>query len=113
MSLAKKGDIIHINYEYLEDAIICCRVENNDPDDEKIFLALYYNKEKHTCEKHEVLRYNDRRLRNFKVINTYNKKPKEESGICGILQDRLDVAILDENYEEAEKLKQAIEILKK
>lgn len=111
VALAKRGDIVHINYSHIED-VIKCHVENNDPEDKKIFLALNYNKEKHSCLSKEVIRYDDARLRNFKVLNLYQPVKTETKQVEDLLANELEVAISEERYERAEKLKKAIEILK-
>ncbi len=108
---AKIGDIIYITHSYVEGSVKCL-VENNDPKEQKIFLAIDYNKEKNSCQTKEIIHYGDPRLRHFKAMNIKMESILTKQTIEDKLEEELKSALQEEKYEVAAKIKKAIEILK-
>lgn len=109
---AKTGDLVNINGPIVTSDIVYCRVENNSPEEKKIFIALNYKKETHSCMEKKVFHYSDHCLRNYNTLNTQREKNNTPSA-KEFLEDKITQAIIEENYEEADKLKKAIDILTK
>lgn len=110
IALAKSGDIVFIEEKYT-NKVTKCMVNSNCPEEGKIFLAVDYNKEKHTCWEHKVFLYDDPELSNFKAMNLSGSVRSSQSDIIGLLRLNLKQAVDKEEYEQAEKYRKAIEIL--
>jgi hypothetical protein len=111
LKIVKPGDVIHINDKRSEE-VIKCYVENNDPDTQKIFLAVYYDKKEQVCKFKKVFPYSSICLRHFDVMNVSKAPEDKEIDTVEFLDGKLRLAISDEDYLLAAKLRNAIECLK-
>ncbi len=119
------GEDIRIEWNRIKGGIGFVKCISNDPETEKIFLQVKWNNYKETnTEEFEyfILDYNSIELKNFHLLNEHSprlqvkekddKKDDEDSNIVA-LQAKLNLALSEERFEDAEYYQKKIDKLVK
>jgi len=118
------GEYIQIEWSRAEGGLCSMKCVNNDPKTKTILLEIRWSNYKDArCLEYQkiVLDYDDDKLKNFHLLNTYKEqvrqktKDKEDDDDTDIatLQKKMNDAINNEEYEKAEKLQKKIDKLLK
>lgn len=118
-----RGELIRIEWHRIKDKIGFVKCMSNDPETEKIFLQVTWNNYKESnVEEFEyfILDYNSIELKNFHLLNEHSprlqveekddKKDDEDSNIVA-LQAKLNLALSEERFEDAEYYQKKIDKL--
>jgi hypothetical protein len=124
----KPGEQIQIEWNRAEGGLCTMKCLNNDPKSKVILLEIRWSnyKEVKGCSEYQklVLDYDDDKLKNFHLLNTYEepKRPKQQDeDIDDIadtniaeLQKKMNEALAKEEYEKADIIQKKInKLLKK
>ena len=108
----KVGDVIQIEWDRIKNGIGELVCLNNDPEKQVILLQVTWkNYEELKCDKKEklVLNYDSKELANFNLLNPIKEPtPEKPKDLLTELNEKLAIAVKDENYSEAVRLRDEI-----
>ena len=118
------GEYIQIEWNRAEGGLCKMKCLNNDTKSKTMLLEIRWgNYREAKCLEYQklILDYNDDKLKNFHLLNTYKEqvrpKTKDEDDVndtdIATLQKKMNDAINNEEYEKAEKLQKKIDKLLK
>lgn len=111
----KVGDLVQIEWSRIKNGIGHLVCLNNDPEKQVILLQVTWNNHKEAkCDEKEklVLNYDSKELANFNLLNPITQpKPKKPKDLLTELNEKLAIAVKDENYNEAVRLRDEIQKL--
>jgi hypothetical protein len=113
----KPGDWIEIEWDRINGGIGSLKCINNDPKTKTILLEVTWDNVEDESDKKQklIVRYNDYKLKNFHLLNQFKIKIEDvDSNEIENLENMIQCALENEEYEKIEELKEKLnKLLKK